>query len=270
MSFPIVGEAAVEGLHAGLFVSNGDPGIRHPRRTLAEHELILVRSGELGIREGRTEHRVGPGQVLLLTAGREHAGTVDYPADLSFYWLHFRWRRAPGRGAPELPTVGTPRRPELLTGLLHRYLDDLATGAADALGSGLLVHLILAEAAQPAREPVDRSSSHLVGRAEAWIGQHYRDGMSTRDLARHLGCTADHIGRVFHRVTGATVVDTINRRRLQDAANRLLIGGDEIVEVARQVGFRDTVHFRRLFKRRFGITPGAYRTLHARAYVNSD
>lgn len=270
MTIAIPGDPPVEGLIAGLFVAKGDPGTRHPQRILDSHELILVRSGTLDIREGADAYRVGPGQTLLLTAGREHAGTADYPADLSFYWLHFRLPRAHSAAGPRLRTFSTPRRAGLLMEMLHRYLDDRTTGMATDLSSGLLAHLILAEVAREAPAPVDLASTHLVGRAEAWIGQHYQDGLSTRDMARHLGCTADHVGRVFRRVTGSTVVDAINRRRLDEAGRRLLTTAEGISAIALRVGFLEPVHFRRLFKRLHGVTPGEFRSLHARAYVNSD
>jgi AraC-like DNA-binding protein len=266
MPFAIPAYDTIQGLWSGLFIARGRR-LRHPRRRIGDHELILVRSGELGIAEEGVEFRVGPGQALLLVAGREHAGTADYPRDLSFHWLHFRCRA--GSALAEVPQHLTPRRPELLRAMLHRYGDDQLLGLHTPATAGLAVHAILAELAA-ARSGGQDPAAPLVGRAEAWIGHHYQDGISTRDVATALGHNADYLGRVFRRCTGRTLVDAITERRLAEARRRLIDTADDVAAIARGAGFNDLTNFRRLFRRHSGCTPGAFRAQHARVYVNSD
>lgn len=265
MSFAVPAYAAVQGREAGLFIARGRR-LRHPRRRLADHELILVRSGTLALAEDGVDLTAGPGQAVLLVAGREHAGTADYPPDLSFYWLHFRCRAR--TVLARLPQRLNPRRPELLAALLHRYLDDRIAGVQTPAAAGLAVHLMLAELAAAPAPP--QPAAPLVGRAEAWIGHHYQDGISTREVAAALGCSPDHLGRVFRHCTGRTVVAAIAERRLREVRQRLRDSGANVAVIARAAGFRDLTNFRRLFRQRHGCTPGAFRAQHARIYVNSD
>ncbi|MBN8526998.1 MAG: helix-turn-helix transcriptional regulator [Planctomycetes bacterium] len=267
MGFAIPAHDAVEGRWSGLFIARGRR-LAHPRRRMPDHELILVRSGRLGIAEDGVDLSAGPGQAVLLVAGREHWGTVDYPSDLSFYWLHFRSRA--DKTLADVPQRLVPRRPDLLMAMLHRYIDDQTAGMHTPATAGLAVHLMLAElCAAPPAAAADPAAP-LVGRAEAWIGHHYQDGISTRDVAEALGCNPDYLGRVFRRCTGRTLVDAIVERRLGEVRRRLIDTAADIAAIAREAGFHDLTNFRRAFRERCGCTPGEFRAQHARAHVNSD
>jgi len=65
--------------------------------------------------------------------------------------------------------------------------------------------------------------------------------------------------RRFHRATGNSPREYIQRVRVE-AAKRLLEGGNlAIGEIAGRVGYGDVVAFRKVFVRCAGITPGDYR-----------
>lgn len=258
------------GMHAGLFISRRGSGVRHPTRVITSHELILVRRGQLDIHEEGKPFSVVANEALVLVAGREHGGLADYTRDLSFYWLHFRTSEATETEF-SVPQHSTPRRPNLLMEWMHRYLDDQLSGTATPTTAGLLVQMLLAElAAAPRAAGNGDPAAHLVGRAETWIGHHYQDPISTSDIAQALDCNPDYLGRVFRRIIGSSIVSSIHERRLAEAKRRLIETTAEVEAIAHAVGFNDVVHFRRLFRRHNGCTPGAFRNLHARSFVNSD
>lgn len=260
---------AVDGLFAGLFIARPGIVLRHATRTIDSHELIIVRSGVLSMHENGTPFRVSAGQALLLSAGHEHGGTESYPDDLSFYWLHFTVR-AGQADVLQIAQHSSPRRPQLLMEWLHRYLDDRISGAGTPATAGLIVQLLLAElAAAPDALRAADPSAHLIGRAEAWIGHHYQESISTSDVAQALDCNPDYLGRVFRRITGTSIVAAIHARRLSEARHRLITTTDDGETIARAVGFGDVVHFRRIFRRHHGCTPGDFRAQHARVYVNN-
>ena len=78
-------------------------------------------------------------------------------------------------------------------------------------------------------------------------------------LARDAGLSRFQLIRAFFRHTGLTP----HAYRLQQRANlsrRLLIQGLSPAEVAAACGYVDQSHMHREFRRRFGLTPGAYRS----------
>jgi AraC-like DNA-binding protein len=259
---------------AGLFVSRGEG--RHSTRTIDSHEIIFVRSGRLGMFEESRRFDVAAGQALHLRPGRQHGGTADYPADLSFYWLHFTLKptrtvrsRSPALAVPQLVTVG---RPDRMTELLRRFLDDQESGSLTETSGALLVAQLLAEMAEVRfpRPTGERTAAALAARAEQFVLTNFHRPIGAYEVAAGLGCNPDHLGRAFRRSRGLTLTEAINRRRLTHARRLLLDSVLNVDEIARAAGFSDAGYFRRVWRRREGMTPGAFRRLYARMHVNTD
>ncbi len=313
-------------LNAGLFVSRGQG--THVTRTIDTHELIFVRSGVLGMFEEARRFEVREGEALHLWPGRKHGGTAPYPADLSFYWLHFRTEehaaRAPGHrgssalrskarsgapggrgsrraalapsgspgGSPSKLSSGTRKerissgvgglalpqharvaRPDRLSELLRRYLDDQESGRLTPLSGALLVTLMLEEISTPGAAASGAAASGaeaLAARADEFILTHFHEPISTWEVAGALSCNPDYLGRVYRRMRRTTLTDAINRARLRHARKLLLDSSRNIDEVASAAGFSEAGYFRRVFQREEGLSPLAFRRSYARMHVNTE
>lgn len=253
---------------AGLFVSAGAG--RHPERVMSFHEIIVVRRGVLGIHEDGEAFQVAAGEALVLRAGHRHGGTAPYGEDLAFYWLHL----VPGSGtAPNrlrVPRHVRLTRPDIVEGHLRRLLNDREAGLIDAIASGCLIQLILLELARSPIGRGDDSGDALAGRARAWLRQHFREDVSTREVAAALRCSGDHLGRVYRRSFGVTIVADLMCWRLDHARWLLLDEGGTIAEVAHRAGFRSDAYLRRCFRRRYGLAPDDFRRAHARLHINTQ
>lgn len=71
--------------------------------------------------------------------------------------------------------------------------------------------------------------------------------------------SASHLARTVRSHTGQTPTDLVNDLRLQHAARLLRTGNLSINETALRCGFENLTYFYRLFGRRFGCAPRAYR-----------
>jgi AraC-like DNA-binding protein len=163
------------------------------------------------------------------------------------------------RGA--LPTVACP---ESRRGFVASIFDELARGASvSALRRESLVALLLAEVADHARPALGSAAEarpvDLAARAVAFVASHALGPLSLDDVARALGNNRSHVAEVVRRATGRTVGQLITELRLEEARRRLE-ETDELVEViGERVGYADGTHFARVFKRRFGRAPRAWR-----------
>ena len=83
--------------------------------------------------------------------------------------------------------------------------------------------------------------------------------LTLADIARAAGLSSYHFSRMFRALTGETVSTYLRRRRLTEAARRLIHRDDRLIELALTYGFESQAAFSRAFKRQFGIPPGAYR-----------
>jgi AraC-like DNA-binding protein len=263
----------VQAHNGGLFISRGQGA--HPERVIGSWELIFVREGMLMVEEEKERFEVGAGESLLLWPGRRHRGAGEYTPDLAFYWIHFGVRDGGGgfSGPPiTVPQHTTVARPNHLTELFRRFLDDQEAGRSHPMSASLLLMLMLCEVScsQPVQEVAKGNATVLAQRAEAHIRTHFHTPMGTSALASELGCNPDYLGRVFRRVYGLTLTEFKHRRRVHHARRMLIESDRNVEEISRACGFKDVGYFRRLFKRHEGMTPLAFRRLYAQMHVNTQ
>ncbi len=258
---------------AGQLVSRGVG--RHPRRRMQGHELIFVREGVLEIAEDSTKFRIAAGQTLLLFPERLHYGTAEYGPDLSFFWVHFTLR--PEEPVPaeselgwfQIPQVATVSRPDYLAELFRRYIDDFAAHRQDPVAGGCLIQLMLREVSRPETVPTSGASVRAA-QADSFIRTHFHLPLSASIVAAQVGCHPRYLSRVYRAAYGTTLTEAIQRTRI-DYGCRLLLDSDlRVGEIARACGIDDADYFQQVFKRRKGLTPSAYRRLHAPANVNTE
>jgi AraC-like DNA-binding protein len=262
----------VRASNAGLFVSRGRG--TQPKRVIDSFVLIFVRSGALDIREESQDFNLSAGQALLLWPGRMHRGTRTYPKDLTFYWIHFKMPRIPGRARNNnlrVPQFTTVRRQDQLAELFRRFLDDQESGELQPLPAALLVAQMLCELAVSASNDSAPAGAAitLAARAEQYVRTHFHQPIGTSDAANELDCNPDYLGRIFQRACGHTIVEAIHRQRIRAARRLLMESTLNVDQVARECGFNDSDYFRRIFRRSQGLAPRAFRRLYARAHVNA-
>ena len=78
-----------------------------------------------------------------------------------------------------------------------------------------------------------------------------------------MGVSLDHLGRLFKKATGTTLVDYTQRRRVQHAVRQLLFTDKTATAIARDLHFTDSAHFTKSFQRYFGRSPNEYRSRYA-------
>jgi AraC-like DNA-binding protein len=262
--------SSIQHRHSGYFISRGE-GI-HPTRTIDSTELIVVHEGVLHIREETREYQVQAGQSLVLFPGREHGGTADYDLDLRFYWIHFNLDPGQSGKGQRIPTYTTVSRPDRLVQLFRWYLDDQESGRLQPHTASLLIALMLEEVADPRPGTEDENDPGrlLASQAMQHMRLHFHKDLTTAGIADVLQCNPDYLGRIFKRLYGQTLTEAIHRERLRYARRLLLDGRANVNEVAIQSGYSDPGYFRRVFKKMEGMTPGAYRRLYSRMYVNTE
>jgi AraC family transcriptional regulator len=85
---------------------------------------------------------------------------------------------------------------------------------------------------------------------------------SLSQIAREIGLHPSHLARAFRARYGESIGEYGRRLRLEWSAQRLVRSDEALASIAARAGFADQSHFTREFKRRFGVTPGAYRFAH--------
>jgi AraC family transcriptional regulator, transcriptional activator of pobA len=256
--------------------SVGPHAIREPHRH-DYHELIWVRSGSgehrvdgepVAVQAGAI-NIVGRGQVHVFTRAEKLTGALIRFRDEVLFGCDVR------EGAPSW----------LLTGNGGR------TVAVPADGFDRVDALVDALVSESLRPPDSRSSAlvrHLVSALLLWMERWYDDTRTERrnvddaevelyrrfsqllerDFSRHhdaahyaaaLAVPAPALSRALNQATGRATKDLVIDRVMIEAARLLRFTGDTVQQIAHATGFADPFHFSRLFKRRHGLSPVAYR-----------
>ena len=122
----------------------------------------------------------------------------------------------------------------------------------------LLLHALYTHRQAGAPDRVPHSTEQLKTVLDE-VRLRYNEPLTVGDAARLAGYSEAHLMRVFKRATGQTFVDYLNDYRLSAASYFLRRTSDSVGSIARSCGFDNLSYFIRRFKRRYGVTPSAYR-----------
>nr|WP_242050512.1 AraC family transcriptional regulator [Oculatella sp. FACHB-28] len=101
-------------------------------------------------------------------------------------------------------------------------------------------------------------------RIEDYVRTHLAEEIGIEDLANEVGLSRWHFSRTFEQATGEAPSRYVQRLRMEQAIYLLQTTDLPITEVAYAVGYTSLSHFTKLFKHRFGTTPGTYQRCRSR------
>lgn len=102
-------------------------------------------------------------------------------------------------------------------------------------------------------------SDGIVTRMQAWLIDHYATPNPVSAMVERSGLPERSFKRRFRAATGYAPVEYVQALRIEEAKQMLETEDAGIDDVAAAVGYEDPAFFRKLFKRRAGVTPAQYR-----------
>ena len=104
-----------------------------------------------------------------------------------------------------------------------------------------------------------------------YVRGHLDQELSLEAMAAAVSSSPFHFARAFKAATGTTPHAFVTDMRMMVARDLLVRSGARVVDAATAVGLTNLSHFRRLFRRQFGVAPGTLRArLPARKTARSD
>jgi len=96
---------------------------------------------------------------------------------------------------------------------------------------------------------------------ELWLTKHFRESRVVAYAVKQSRLAERTLKRRFKAATGLTLIDYLQNLRLEEA-KRLLESSKRAADtISADVGYQDASFFRRIFKRRIGLTPMRYRRM---------
>jgi transcriptional regulator GlxA family with amidase domain len=108
------------------------------------------------------------------------------------------------------------------------------------------------------RRPQSTADAVIVA-CQTWMASNYACASPVQRMTERSGLNARTFARRFQATTGYQPMEYVQSLRVEEAKQMLEAESLAIDEVAAAVGYEDPASFRRVFKRKAGLTPAAYR-----------
>ena len=144
---------------------------------------------------------------------------------------------------------------------MEQMVGELAGGVPNerALPRLLLAEVIL-RMAEAARDAVLRDNTlSYVRKAVSYLTSHLDENIRITDVAEEVGVAPAYLQRIFRQSTGMTIVDYLNKQRIQQSKRLLMFTDDPVMDVAVAAGFNSRQHFFRVFQAETGLSPREFR-----------
>ena len=96
-------------------------------------------------------------------------------------------------------------------------------------------------------------------RVEEYVAGHLGGRIRTTDLAQVAQLSPSHFTRAFKETFGETPIGYVARQRMRYAQDLMLRSGECLSQIALTCGHCDQSHFTRVFRRKVGMSPRAWR-----------
>ena len=104
----------------------------------------------------------------------------------------------------------------------------------------------------------------VIKKAQHFIEHNYPEKITVDSLANMLALSRRHLERRFKKATSNTVVEYMQRVRIEAAKMSLETIRENVNEVMYNVGYTDTKAFRMIFKKITGLSPIEYRNKYSK------
>lgn len=227
-----------------------------PRRPLV-FKLLLQRHGQADLWQGGRQARLAPGDFALIDSAQPFRLSMEGRFDQLLVTMPRSTMTSMYRGIEHRTalTRGRAGGETLVRDLVLAYGESAASTQAheDTYIASAVIHLMgVCESER------STNADSLLHRAMALMTIELADTDASR-IAAELGVSRRYLDMLFAR-TGRSFSAHLRERRLAIAAERLQGQRHQsITEVAHTVGFKDSAHFARAFRKRYGITPSEWR-----------
>lgn len=256
------------------------PGV--PLHWHDEMELVVIKKGQGYVSVDFDKHLVHSGDIIMICPGCLHAIEQDASYKMEYENIIFK---------PELLSSGAndlcmlQYMKPLLDGILpvehfltpaHEVFESLSncirqidlvcadqtTGWQLAVKSALFYFffLLISE-----RQKKTVSISHNPKSLEKmktvlkYVEEHYTEKLTIDDMAKLTFYSKSHFMKFFKVHMGTGFTEYLNDYRLTMAARLLKSSDESILMIAEESGFDNLSYFNRIFKRKYGVSPGSYR-----------
>lgn len=123
----------------------------------------------------------------------------------------------------------------------------------------MVAHLDKQEPAEADEEQAQTAGSFIVNQALSYMEKHYQQKLTLQAVADCCYVSQWHLSKLLNRYAGKSFYDVLNAIRINKAKELLADPKLKIGDISEMVGYADTAHFARTFKKLSGMSANEYR-----------
>lgn len=238
-------------------------------------EIIYIKEGEGIHTVGERQYHTKPGEVVIFNQKIPHEERAYGTMNLKFYCCAVTDMQLRGMGRNQIVSEGeTPildvRKDETIEKIFSALLSAGALGGENTreicsyLSAALISRLIeIKNISENIRGGAERSREQqdgdIVKQVRKYLDENYLKKVNLNQVAEAVSVSSFYLDRIFKKETGISVGQYLIHRKLGHAQSLLTDTDEPIVKIAEMVGYDNPSYFSQLFKKKFGVTPRAYR-----------
>ena len=110
-----------------------------------------------------------------------------------------------------------------------------------------------------AANPKQLKRERLVYKILDYLNEHYAENLSLEKISVEFFISKSNLSHYFKKETGLSPIQYMMQRRIGEAQSLLVETSLPIQEIEFRLGFNDSAHFSKMFKKHVGVTPKEYR-----------
>jgi AraC-type DNA-binding domain-containing proteins len=209
---------------------------------------------------------IRPGDLLLFKPGDSYDLRIGLDRGSGLSLDYYVMSNGPGmqewwekKKRPALVKIASDRR---LKAVWHQIVLEkrrLDGGSPEILSSLVWSLLMLIDRAIE-EVPEDQSPlAYHALRMRQYIEEHASEAITLQQVAQHTGLSISRAVHLFKAHCGVSIIGYAQQLRLSRAINLLNHSGLSLEQIAAETGLGSYAYFHRLFRERYGMSPGAYR-----------
>ncbi|OCA88061.1 AraC family transcriptional regulator [Bacillus sp. FJAT-27225] len=182
----------------------------------------------------------------------------DYHVACEGAWLDDWWERCAESGITRIQVDET-----ILSLWRHLIIEDRRPSALhyNELSDYFLRALCLSLDRAIKETSSSNSLPFPVAKMMRYIEEHATTPLKLEQVARHAGLSVSRAGHLFKESLGKTIIAYTLEIRLAAAVERMKYTTMTLEQIAEECGFGAYPYFHRVFQKKYGISPGAYRRM---------
>lgn len=234
------------------------------------HTILLRRSTATDLlqRHGNATQatRWKPGEAVILPAGIPSFWRSSSPRDNVLVNIDPAWLQRAGGADRRLKSCFGRDDPVLagLSQVLLASLDNntsLSTSFSENIALAIALHLLENYAEPSADSPaVVRLSLRQMNMLRDALADSFHEKWPVARLAHLVGLSPYHFSRAFKASFGTPPHAYVSLQRMEAAARLLRATREPLAKIAEATGYPSAAHFAHAFRRRWGLTPTAFRS----------